>query len=117
MENLGIEETCIKHCNCVPPGVALLQKGAFSSTPTRPPKWAFDIVLLDYILQHFAYGTPNVSAWCHASVAFLLGRGVQNVPSAASVILHIAPGIDLTKVPSECPPEASTNSFTVLSDH
>jgi hypothetical protein len=78
---LAISEVQISFCEHNPPGVSLVNMGAFSSTPVRPPKWAFDIQLLEYMSKQFAYGTPDISAWCHATSSFLSSRGVEKVPS------------------------------------
>ena len=72
----------ISYCNtCTPPALAILRIGAFSSTPIRPPKWAFDINLLEHLSLQFVYGVPNMTAWCNATVAFLQGLRVDVVPS------------------------------------
>lgn len=78
----GITQIEINHCNCVSPAVALLQRGCFPSTPIKAPKWAFDIGLLEFSALHFQYGTPNVSAWCNATSAFLSWCRVANVPNS-----------------------------------
>src|SRR5260370_15973527 len=64
-----------------PPLQCLIQMGVFSSTPIKPPKWGFDINLLEHMSLQFTFGVPNMTAWCHATVAFLQSQGVEEVPS------------------------------------
>jgi hypothetical protein len=61
-----------------------VQRGAFTSTPVNPPKWAFDLQYLAFIQEQFLAGIPNFSAWCNGVVAFLTKDGCQQVPSAVS---------------------------------
>jgi hypothetical protein len=79
---LAISKVTITFCKHHPPAASLIRIGAFSSTPVRPPMWAFDIILLEYMSKQFAYGTPDISAWCNATSSFLSGQGVEKVPSA-----------------------------------
>jgi hypothetical protein len=77
----AISKVKITYCQHQPPAVSLVKLGAFSSTPIRPPAWAFDIMLLEYMSKQFAYGTPDISAWCNATTSFLSSRGVEKVPT------------------------------------
>lgn len=81
---LAITPVNIQHCKCIHPAIALIQQGAFTSTPVNPPKWAFDLQYLAFIREQFLAGTPNFSAWCNGAVAFLTKDGCQGVPSAVS---------------------------------
>jgi hypothetical protein len=76
----------ISFCEHSPPAVSLVRLGAFSSTPIRPPAWAFDIVLLEYMSKQFAYGTPDVTAWCNATCSFLSSQGVEKVPTPVRLL-------------------------------
>jgi len=78
---LAISQVSVSHCKHLPPSVALLRIGAFSSTPVRPPKWAFSIKLLDFMSKQFTFGTPDVTAWCNATSSFLSSEGIEKVPS------------------------------------
>lgn len=82
---LAITPINIQHCKCTHPAVALIQQGAFTSTPVNPPKWAFDLQYLAFIREQFLAGIPNFSAWCNGTVAFLTKDGCQRVPSAVSI--------------------------------
>ena len=81
---LAITPINIQHCKCTHPAIALIQQGAFTSTPVNPPKWAFDLQYLAFIREQFLAGIPNFSAWCNGAVAFLTKDGCQQVPSAVS---------------------------------
>lgn len=81
---LAITPINIQYCECTHPAIALIQQGAFTSTPVKPPKWAFNLQYLAFIREQFLAGTPNFSAWCNGAVAFLMKDGCQNVPSAVS---------------------------------
>ena len=81
---LAITPINIQYCKCTHPAVALIQQGAFTSTPVNPPKWAFDLQYLAFIREQFLAGIPNFSAWCNGTVAFLTKHGCQRVPSAVS---------------------------------
>ena len=81
---LAITPINIPRCKCTHPAIALIQQGAFTSTPVNPPKWAFDLQYLAFIREQFLAGTPNFSAWCNGTVAFLTKEGCQGVPSAVS---------------------------------
>lgn len=83
---LAISNVRISFCEHSPPAVSLVQLGAFSSTPIRPPAWAFDIVLLEYMSKQFAYGTPDVTAWCNATCSFLSSQGVEKVPTPVRLL-------------------------------
>jgi hypothetical protein len=78
---LAILQVRIAFCEHHPPAASLVKIGAFSSTPIKPPMWAFDITLLEYMSKQFAYGTPDISAWCNATSSFLSSQGVEKVPS------------------------------------
>ena len=81
---LAITPINIQHCKCTHPAIALIQQGAFTSTPVNPPKWAFDLQYLAFIREQFLAGIPNFSAWCNGTVAFLTKHGCQHIPSAVS---------------------------------
>jgi hypothetical protein len=81
---LAITPINIRHCKCTHPAIALIQQGAFTSTPVNPPKWAFDLQYLAFIREQFLAGIPNFSAWCNGVIAFLTKEGCQRVPSAVS---------------------------------
>ena len=81
---LAITPVTIQYCECTHPAIALIQQGAFTSTPVNPPKWAFNIQYLAFIREQFLAGIPNYSAWCNGAVAFLTKDGCQQVPSAVS---------------------------------
>lgn len=88
---LAIKRVSISYCStCTPPAVALLHMGAFASTPTRPPKWAFDINLLEYMSMQFLFGVPNMMAWCNATSAFLQSCGAAAVPSPVCTLNLLA---------------------------
>jgi hypothetical protein len=74
----------IQYCGCTHPVIALVWQGVFTSTPVNPPKWAFDLQYLAFILEQFLAGIPNFSAWCNGTIAFLTKDGCQHVPSAVS---------------------------------
>jgi len=78
---LAINSLRIYHCKCKPPAVSLIEQGCFSSTPTKPPAWAFDLSLLEHASLQFLYSTPSVSAWCDAACHFLRGLRIPQVPS------------------------------------
>lgn len=81
----AIQKVSILYCtHCTPPALSLLRLGVFSSTPIRPPKWGFDMNLLEHLSQLCAFGVPNLTAWCNATVAFLKNQGVEIVPSPVS---------------------------------
>lgn len=80
----AIERVLIEHCSCYLPAVQLLKLGCFPATPKQAPKWAFDMRLLEHAALHIQYGTPNLSAWCHTTVAFLQWSKVSDVPSYVS---------------------------------
>lgn len=92
----AISKVKISYCQHQPPAVSLVKLGAFSSTPIRPPAWAFDIMLLEYMSKQFAYGTPDISAWCNATTSFLSSRRVEKVPTPVwqfhSHLLHSSKG-------------------------
>jgi hypothetical protein len=81
---LAITPIKIQYCQCTHPAIVLIQQGAFTSTPVKPPKWAFDLQYLAFIREQFLSGIPNFSAWCNGTVAFLTKEGCQDVPTAVS---------------------------------
>jgi hypothetical protein len=114
--NLAISELRIAFCQHSPPAVSLVRMGAFSSTPIKPPMWAFDIVLLEYMSQHFAYGTPDVTAWCNATSSFLSGEGVEKVPSPVCFFFILwNQGSQLILLGLECSPPPRSVSLATLS--
>lgn len=78
----GITEIEIEHCECKHPAVALLERGAFTSTPVKPPKWAFDLCYLSYVREQFLANVPNFTGWCAATVAFFAKEGASHLPTA-----------------------------------
>jgi hypothetical protein len=87
---LAITPLTIQYCKCTHPAIALIQQGAFTSTPVNPPKWAFDLQYLAFIREQFLAGIPNYSAWCNGTIAFLTKDGCKQVPSAVSNGKHQA---------------------------
>lgn len=113
----AILEVNIQYCKHHPPGVCLVNKGAFSSTPIRPPKWAFDLALLEYMSQHFAYGTPDISAWCNATSSFLSSQGEKKVPSPVRDIPLYTSKSPSCFPASECPSLPRSVRAIVLSTY
>lgn len=74
----------IQFCGCTHPAIALIRQGAFTSTPVKAPKWAFNLQYLSFVREQFLAGVPNYSAWCSATVAFLQKQGCPEVPSEVS---------------------------------
>lgn len=105
----------IPHCPCSQWASSLVRYGAFTSTPTRPPKWAFDLQLLEFINQHFLYSTPDITAWCKATVAFLLSRHVEFPPSAVRSLLLVLCTVIYRNTHAGCPPTAAFCSFARVS--
>ena len=81
---LAITPVQIQYCECTHPAIALIRRGAFTSTPVNLPKWAFNLQYLAFIREQFLAGIPNFSAWCNGAVSFLIKDGCQQVPSAMS---------------------------------
>jgi hypothetical protein len=94
----AITSISIEHCDCVSAAVALLRNGSFPTTPIKASTWAFDLKFLEFARLLSLYGSPNISALSNATTAFLLWRGVENVPISVSphchdttiVITHVA---------------------------
>jgi hypothetical protein len=85
---LAITPLTIQYCQCTHPAIVLIHQGAFTSTPVKPPKWAFNLQYLAFIREQFLAGVPNYSAWCNGAVAFLTKDGCPQVPSAVSNRTH-----------------------------
>jgi hypothetical protein len=80
----GIDDIKLPYCSCITPSICLIEHGCFPSTPTNFPKWAFDIHLLEHATLQFRYGTPNISAWCHSTIAFMKWCQISDPPSYVS---------------------------------
>ncbi|KAL1749989.1 hypothetical protein FB107DRAFT_224629, partial [Schizophyllum commune] len=60
-------------CSCSPAARQLIAVGLFPCAPQRPTL-AVDINVLDFARLLFLHISPNVTAWCKATEAFLLAR-------------------------------------------
>lgn len=116
--NKAIESVFIEHCSCCLPAVQLVKLGCFPATPKQAPKWAFDMRLLEHAALHIRYGTPNLSAWCHTTVAFLQWSKVSDVPSYVSNELSCLRGCFLIScvISIGCPVSSLPASNSLLPD-
>ncbi|KAL1685254.1 hypothetical protein GGG16DRAFT_33493, partial [Schizophyllum commune] len=66
----------VDSCFCCPAARQLVEVGLFPCAPYRP-SLAVDINLLDFVRILFLNISPNVTAWCKATEAFLLARSYK----------------------------------------
>ncbi|KAL1750030.1 hypothetical protein FB107DRAFT_194227, partial [Schizophyllum commune] len=63
----------ISTCSCSSAARQLIAVGLFPCAPQRPTL-AVDMNVLDFARLLFLHISPNVTAWCKATEAFLLAR-------------------------------------------
>ncbi|KAL1754973.1 hypothetical protein FB107DRAFT_214464, partial [Schizophyllum commune] len=70
---LGVSRIALQTCYCSPAARQLVAVGLFPCAPYKP-SLAVDINVLDFARLLFLQISPNVTAWCKATEAFLLAR-------------------------------------------
>ncbi|KAL1743158.1 hypothetical protein HDZ31DRAFT_41608, partial [Schizophyllum fasciatum] len=70
---LGVSRVQVYACRCRPAATQLVEVGLFPCAPYRP-SLAIEINFLDFARILFLQISPNVTAWCKATEAFLIAR-------------------------------------------